>query len=51
MAMAEVAVKAQRAFEKAAKQVAQQGGSCPPGYTRAGPQTPAAPGMGWRPEG
>ena len=47
----EVADKARRAFDKAAKQAAQQGGSCPWAHTGmpglgsgAGSQTPAAPG-------
>ena len=53
-ALTKVAVKARRAFDKAAKQAAPQGGICPPAGmpgqgVRAGPQTPAAPG--WRPEG
>ena len=53
-ALTKVAVKARRAFDKAAKQAAQQGGICPPTgapgqRAGAGPQTPAAPG--WRPEG
>ena len=49
-ALNKVAVKARRAFDKAAKQAAQQGGSysCPPigrpGLgSGAGPQTPAGP--------
>ena len=49
-ALTKVAVKARRAFDKAAKQAAQQGGSCPPAGmpslgSGAGPQTPAAPGV------
>ena len=53
-ALAKVAVKARRAFDKAAKQAAPQGGICPPAGmpgqgVRAGPQTPAV--LGWRPEG
>ena len=53
-ALTKVAVKARRAFDKAAKQVALQGGTCPPAGmpgqgVRAGPQMPAAPG--WRPKG
>ena len=49
-ALTKVAVKARRAFEKAAKQAAQQGGVCPPAGmpgqgAGAGPQTPAALGV------
>jgi len=45
-ALTKVAAKARRAFEKAAKQAAQQGGVCPPAGmpgqgAGAGPQTPA----------
>ena len=60
-ALAKVAVKARRAFEKAAKQAAQQGGVRPPvpagmpgQGAGAGPQTPAAlesSAAGWWPEG
>ena len=53
-ALAKVAVKARRAFDKAAKWASPQGGICPPAHAaagmpgqgvRAGPQTPAAPGV------
>ena len=58
-AMAKATVKAWRAFDKSAKQAAQQGGGCPPAGTGmpgqlalqgagagAGPQTPAALELG-----
>ena len=46
-ALTKVAVKAKRAYDKAAKQAAQQGGGCPPAGipgqgSVAGPQTPDA---------
>ena len=49
-ALTKVTVKAQRAFDKAAKQAAQQGCVCPPAGmpgqgAGAGPQTPAALGV------
>ena len=49
-ALTKVAVKARRAFDKAAKQAAPQGGICPPAGmpgqgVQAGPQTPAALGV------
>ena len=49
-ALTKAAVRARRAFEKAAKQAAQQGGVCPPAGmpgqgAGAGPQTPAALGV------
>ena len=47
----DVAVKARRAFDKAAKQAAREGGGCPPAGipglgSGAGPLTPAAPAAG-----
>ena len=51
-ALTKAAVKARRAFDKAAKQAAQQGGGCPPAGMHmpgkgagAGPQTPATLGV------
>ena len=49
-ALAKAVVKARRAFDKAPKQAAQQGGGCPPAGmpgqgAGAGPQTPAALGV------
>ena len=53
-ALTKATAKARRAFGKAAKQAAPQGGICPPAgmpgqIVRAGPQTPAAaPGVSTR---